>query len=73
MGFRSSESEWKMYCMSARAKIRRLCRYSHTGLTAVDCSLHFGIRDASLSPGFKTLRSAILENDRLLGGFCEDI
>ncbi len=73
MGFRSSESEWKMYCMSARAKIRRLCRYSHTGLTAVDCSLHFGIRDASLSPGFKTLRSAILEDDRLLGVFCEDI
>lgn len=44
-------------------------RYSHTRLKAVDCSLHFGIRDASLSPGFKTPRSAILEDDRLLGDF----
>lgn len=44
-------------------------RYSHTRLTAVECTLHFGIRDASLSPGFKTPRSAILEDDRLLGGF----
>lgn len=42
-------------------------RYSYTMLTAVDCSLQFGI--TSLSPGSKTPRSAILEDDSLLGVF----
>lgn len=53
-----------MCCIFARAKIRRLD-------TVI---LHFGIRNASLSAGFKTSRWAILEDDRLLGGFfCEAI
>lgn len=55
-----------------RAGKDRKPRHSHILGSQISAAfLHFGIRDAILSPGFKgdTARSAILEDDRLLGGF----